>query len=203
MKLISLTCSKCGATMEVDADRKECFCTFCGTKLMIADETININQQFIDEARLREAEVRMKELEYQHERELRAHDAEAQIARDKKNWKLAVLAYFAAIFLCSNVFRIGLGGFVVLGLIALILLKPKEEVTRQAFRQSTSSKSRSIALVFCLFLGIFGGHYFYTRRYGMGILYLLTGGLFFFGAFIDFFRIAFGSFTDADGRRLR
>ena len=76
MKLIKLTCANCGAELELDADRKQAFCTYCGAKQLIDDESIRI----IDEARLKEAEVRLKELEYEHEREIR----EETIRREQK-----------------------------------------------------------------------------------------------------------------------
>ena len=47
MKLIRLTCANCGAEMEMDADRKQAFCTYCGTKLFVNDEsTKNFRKMF-------------------------------------------------------------------------------------------------------------------------------------------------------------
>ena len=40
-----------------------------------------------------------------------------------------------------------------------------------------------------LLLGFFGGHKFYERKIGMGILYFFAGELFLIGAVIDFFAI--------------
>ena len=72
MKLISMICPHCGAQLSIDMDRRQAFCQYCGTKLLLDDEnSININNRIVDEARLKEAEVRLKELEYQHEREIR------------------------------------------------------------------------------------------------------------------------------------
>ena len=42
-----------------------------------------------------------------------------------------------------------------------------------------------IALLLCIFLGVFGGHKFYEGKTGMGILNLLTVGLFGIGCLID------------------
>jgi restriction system protein len=68
---------------------------------------------------------------------------------------------------------------------------------------NTSNKKKSTALWLCIFLGLFGGHYFYVGRFGKGILYLFTGGLFAFGWIIDIFVIAAGSFKDNVGAPLR
>lgn len=43
-----------------------------------------------------------------------------------------------------------------------------------------------IALLLCIFLGVFGGHKFYEGKAGLGVLYIFTFGLFGIGAFVDF-----------------
>ena len=48
----------------------------------------------------------------------------------------------------------------------------------------------TIALVLCICLGWLGAHRFYARQIGMGILYLLTAGLFLVGWIMDIFRLA-------------
>lgn len=46
-----------------------------------------------------------------------------------------------------------------------------------------------VSLCLCIFLGYFGAHKFYEGKGVMGIIYLLTGGLFFVGWFVDIFLI--------------
>lgn len=46
-----------------------------------------------------------------------------------------------------------------------------------------------IALLLCIFLGVFGGHKFYEGKVGMGVLYLFTVGLFGIGLIVDFITI--------------
>ncbi len=71
------------------------------------------------------------------------------------------------------------------------------------FAMPKSTKNRWVAFALCLFLGIFGAHYFYTGRIGMGILYLFTGGLVGIGWIIDMIRILNGTFVDQTGFPLR
>ena len=65
-----------------------------------------------------------------------------------------------------------------------------------------SPKSRLVAVLFCLFLGIIGVHRFYLGKIGTGILMLLTLGGLGIWALIDLILIAAGSFRDKEGRRV-
>lgn len=47
------------------------------------------------------------------------------------------------------------------------------------------------AFFLCLFLGFFGAHKFYEGKVGMGIIYILTFGLFAIGWIVDLIRILF------------
>ena len=65
VKMVSLKCPECDATLSIAEGRKQCFCEFCGAKIIIDDgSTTNV---YRDEARIKEAEVReqirLKELE--------------------------------------------------------------------------------------------------------------------------------------------
>ena len=59
-----------------------------------------------------------------------------------------------------------------------------------------SRKSKTVALLLCIFGGGLGAHKFYVGKSGMGILYLFTLGLFGFGWIIDIILIATGMFKD-------
>ena len=66
-----------------------------------------------------------------------------------------------------------------------------------------SPRSRLGALLFCLFLGVFGAHRFYVGKIGTGVLTILTfGGLCGLWPLVDLILIAVGSFRDKKGRRL-
>ena len=62
-----------------------------------------------------------------------------------------------------------------------------------------SPKSRTVALLLCLFLGVLGIHRFYEGKIGTGILWLLTAGLFGIGALVDLILIICGKATDKSG----
>lgn len=66
-----------------------------------------------------------------------------------------------------------------------------------------SPKSRWIAFVLCFFFGGIGVHRFYAGKIGTGILWLLTGGLFGIGWFIDWIVILCGNFRDGMGLVMR
>ena len=67
----------------------------------------------------------------------------------------------------------------------------------------TSDKSKTTALVLCIFLGIFGVHYFYVGRIGRGLVAMFTLNFFMIGWFVDIVKILTGSFTDNTGMPLR
>lgn len=75
MKIIAYKCPQCGANLEIEQDRKEVYCSFCGTKLFIDDETrtmriennININKtiRYTDDAKIirEKNKLEMKKIE--------------------------------------------------------------------------------------------------------------------------------------------
>ena len=64
MKIISLKCPECGASIQVEDDRDKCFCTYCGTQLYLDDgakrEVHEHIYREVDEARIKEAELELE-----------------------------------------------------------------------------------------------------------------------------------------------
>ena len=65
-----------------------------------------------------------------------------------------------------------------------------------------SDRKRLVALLLCIFLGVFGAHRFYVGKIGTGVLWLFTLSFLGFGMLFDLILIVAGEFKDADGRKL-
>ena len=197
MKITAIRCSACGADLQLEENKKQMFCPYCGTRLAVEDYDIEITNRIVDEARLKEAEIRLKELEYAHERELR----EAELhEKQKKTHMIYAGLYILVCVLSFIALREEFGGIVIIGAIVLgVLLTSDKRSEKKEFNASGSKKSRLAAFLLCFFLGEFGAHYFYVGRIWMGILYLFTFGLFGFGWLVDVIRIAVGTFKDKNG----
>lgn len=55
INLIKLQCPNCGANLEVREDAKQCFCTYCGLKLLLHNENEK-TVRIIDEARMQQVQ---------------------------------------------------------------------------------------------------------------------------------------------------
>lgn len=71
IKFNSVKCPECGATLEVEKERTNFFCSYCGTKIIATDENRKEYHHY-DEAKIRKAEidmlVRLKELELEEKK---------------------------------------------------------------------------------------------------------------------------------------
>lgn len=68
IKIVPLICPNCGAELEVRSDTKTCFCTYCGTKLFIDNNSetvtfnknINITHRSIDETKIEKMRIQQQ-----------------------------------------------------------------------------------------------------------------------------------------------
>ena len=56
VKLVSVKCPECGATLDIEEDRRQAFCTYCGAKVILQNENEHIYRH-IDEAEVKQAET--------------------------------------------------------------------------------------------------------------------------------------------------
>ena len=63
-----------------------------------------------------------------------------------------------------------------------------------------SEKNFMVVVILLLFLGWAGAHKFYVGKIGMGVLYLLTGGLLGIGVIVDLIMLVCKKYTDKDGK---
>ncbi len=50
MRLIDMTCPNCGAKLQVDAEKKELYCSYCGSALLLKDDVQHIHYDNAEEA---------------------------------------------------------------------------------------------------------------------------------------------------------
>ena len=80
-----------------------------------------------------------------------------------------------------------------------VFSKNEPQTSNSENRSGDDGKSQLIALILCLFLGGIGVHRFYLGYPGIGILYLLTGGLLGIGSLIDLILIITGDLKPKKG----
>lgn len=81
-------------------------------------------------------------------------------------------------------------------LVDLFLIPGMDEAADQKYTEGRLDYT--IAWVLLTFLGVLGFHRFYMGKWVSGILYLLTGGLFFAGILYDFWKL--NELVDAENR---
>ncbi len=93
------------------------------------------------------------------------------------------------------------GGLFLIGWIVDLFLMPSLERSAQV-RYPPGPIDYSIAWVLLTFLGVFGLHRFYMGKVWTGLLYLLSGGLFFVGVIYDFWTLN-GQIAEQNANRAR
>jgi len=73
------------------------------------------------------------------------------------------------------------------------IIKHQKSNKSKKSSNAEGGKSWLVALLLCIFLGALGIHRFYLGYTGLGVLYLLTGGLCGIGVLVDFIMLLVGS----------
>lgn len=78
--------------------------------------------------------------------------------------------------------------------------KPNGSKNTETVSYEKSDKSKSVALLLCIFLGYIGIHRFYAGKIGTGIIWFLTAGCFGIGWICDIITISSGNFIDGNNK---
>ncbi len=197
MKTDTVKCPGCGAVMDINLSRRQAECSYCGTKVLLGDDIVKRHLE--EEAKLKEAEIKLKEMQYSHERELQQEHYH-QVWR--RSFWISVAVYVGVLaFLYTT--RGPEGAFSVIFLFGGIALIAMNVSIKRGFSKEQvygrSQKDWLTTLLLCIFVGGLGIHRFYVGRIAGGILFLFTFGLFGIGWFLDLIRIICGRFKDSDG----
>ena len=103
VKLVEVTCPKCGAKLEIAEDRKECYCTYCGTKLIIDDGSYTVTHVYVNKARLKEIEHKENLLHINREREKEDRNTKLIIALSLSIAMLVIFLTYAILHTDFNI----------------------------------------------------------------------------------------------------
>ena len=122
MKLVSLKCPDCKANLniEISKNRKHCFCEYCGSKIYIDDGATSHTYRKIDEARIKEAEVRenikLKEIQLKEKEikilEKQMKNQERRIRAEHRLKRLKVFLFALFVVLSIGCIIIGFTTFI-------------------------------------------------------------------------------------------
>lgn len=56
-RLVSMNCPSCGAKLDAPSDRKEFYCSYCGSKVLLDDGSYTVTHRIIDDARVIKAKA--------------------------------------------------------------------------------------------------------------------------------------------------
>ena len=90
MKLLSLNCPNCHATIDADEGQKVLFCKYCGNKILLDDEAQKIEYTYIDKGRIVESE---------NEKQIRLLELQMKIEQERHERKITGIVLGVSIFI--------------------------------------------------------------------------------------------------------
>ena len=77
VNVIALKCPKCGADLQIEQGRTQCFCSYCGSKILLQNENEYIYRT-VDEAKIRETELQAE----MYRKEMEARERKCEMSRN-------------------------------------------------------------------------------------------------------------------------
>ena len=135
--LVPLTCPKCGGQISVPNDVTKCFCSFCGTQIIIDDGSTTVHVHNYDEVEMKRLELEQARLEKEEKRQ-------AELAEYRKKWRILLIVYIAIMFVMGyaagqvkkgapqfyDVLSMLLGVYTLVGGIALFIFRPVKKAKK-------------------------------------------------------------------------
>ena len=80
VQFIAVKCPECGATLNIEANREQAFCTYCGAKVLMHNENEYVYRH-IDEASVKQAEsdmiIQLKQMEFAERKRIEEQKSKA------------------------------------------------------------------------------------------------------------------------------
>lgn len=84
--MINLTCSNCGASLEIDLDNIQVFCPHCGHKLMIPIDHLS-------DLLIEKEKTKRDQLQMEHEIRTKNESYRIEVDKNRRSWKLVGILY--------------------------------------------------------------------------------------------------------------
>ena len=126
MQYLDLKCNNCNASLKISSDRKECFCEYCGNKIIIDDGSYTVTHKVVNESIEKELEL-AKLLAQEKDNDLKL--------KMRKNiigvvaWLIAIISIFINFYFVKNDFNMSFNLFLMIigygiGVIRIICKRP-------------------------------------------------------------------------------
>lgn len=113
ISFVPVKCPECGASLSIEANRSQAFCTYCGTKIIIYNDNEFI---YRDEAEIKKAEARIKEAEFEHSIRMKEMEFNDHSTINGKLLSVLAILFGIAFIIIGGYFAfLGKGDQVILG----------------------------------------------------------------------------------------
>lgn len=104
MRLVQTTCNKCGAQLDIDLDHLQAYCPYCGVKLLMDFDKVDIVLTEKERTRRKieheEQETKRTQMAYEHENAKQ----EREVKQVDKEWRKNALGWVAGFLVLSLIF---------------------------------------------------------------------------------------------------
>ena len=105
VSLIKLVCPNCGANLEVDEKLSQCFCQYCGVKILLHNENEHVTR-IVNEADLAWQENERRRLEFEQQKYEDKKEKERTSGSKAKRIILSILLGYASIMVGMYAFQV-------------------------------------------------------------------------------------------------